>query len=307
MYHSVHQYYLPRLLAVMTSLICMLPMVSVQAAIYNSASGELFLPSLIDGSKTLIDVVIKLKPDGSYILQKGTESKLPFQCPGVFSKATLDLVKSSTSANKIDTLLGCRWSSQRKASIGATQNFPASTGLTTTWIDSTCAPLVVSISDFSGSPKVQSSAITQNNAGCNMSLGFANFYDLNSKAFLISSVVIDNSIVATEVVIKFTDKNHYELINFSLTPRASPPVVCSTLTDAAFKAISTDMTPAEINSLLNCQWQNKLISENSLSSSRSKNYSWVDHECNEILITDGQDTIIFSQHKTAGCRSFSAR
>lgn len=303
MYYSVRYHYFTHLLA----LICMLSAMSVQAATYKSATGELFLPSLVDGSKTLTDVVIKLKSDGSYNIQSATESKLPFQCPDVFSKATLDLIKSATSTEEIDTLLGCRWSSKTKTSLDATEHSPASTGSSTIWLDSTCSPLVVSISDFSGSPKVQSSALTQNNAGCNVGFGFANFYDLNSKVFLITSVVVDNSVIATEVVIKFTGKNRYELINFALTPRTSPPVICRTLTDADFNAISTDMTRDEVSNLLNCQWQHKLISENSTSSLSSKNYSWIDHECNEILITDRQESITFSQHKTAGCGSFSAR
>lgn len=284
----------------------MLSVVSVQAATYHSANGELSLPSLIDGSKTLIDVIIKLDPDGSYTV-KGTEATLPFQCPGIFSQSTHDLIKSATSLASINSLLRCQWSFQTQASIDATQNSPVIISSTTTWLDSTCAPLVVSMSDFSGSPTIQSSSVTLNNAGCNTGFGFVNSYDLKTNAFLISSVIIDDSVVATELVIKFTENNRYELINFALTPRAVPPVVCRTLTDADFNSISSDMSPDDINTLLNCQWRHKLVSGSSVSPLRLKNFAWIDHECNEILMTEGQNTVIFSQHKTAGCRSFNAR
>jgi len=285
----------------------MLPATKVGAASYNSATGELFLPSLINASSTLIDVVIKLNPNGTYIIQSGTESTLPFQCPGVFSEATLNLVKLATSTNEIDSLLSCRWNFQTKISLDAIGTFPASTGSSTVWLDSTCSSLVVSINDFSGGPTVQSSSITQNNGGCNTNMGFNNAYNLNSKVFLIKSVVIDNSTIATDVVIRFTNGNHYELINIVLTPRLTPPVICPTITDAGFNTISTSMTPDEVNSVFNCQWQHKVISGKSTSSSMSKNYSWIDHECNEIVMTDGGQSITFSQNKTAGCGSFGAR
>ena len=109
MFHFERSQYLSRICFKLILGIYFLSALNAHAATYNPATGELFLPSLINGSTTLVDVIIKLNSDGTYRIKKSTEPKLPFHCPGKFTQATLDLVKSATSTAQVDSLLACNW------------------------------------------------------------------------------------------------------------------------------------------------------------------------------------------------------
>jgi len=280
--------------------ICLFFTVNIKAATYNTATGELFLVSLINGSTTLSNITIVLNPDGTYLIKNGTETR-PFLCPDTFTQSTLDSVKLATSSSQVDSLLACNWSFQTTSLSNATESRSAISSSATVWYDTMCSGLVVSISEISG--KINTTATLQERKiGCNTNAEFrsANFYDLQSKAFLIGTVLIDNSIIATEVVLKFDSTNHYELINFSLSEQETPSVICRTLIQNDFNSISASMSPDEINEILNCQWKTTRISE-----STNTPFSWVDHECNKISIVAGKNKS-FIQRKTSGCGSFGA-
>lgn len=294
---------LMHLIAMTTLIFCMTATTHLQAASYNTKTGELFLPSLVNGSTTWTDVTIKLKPDGTFVIQNGTESALPFRCPGVFSEATLDLIRSATSSDEIDTLLGCRWAYQQKQLIDAISSIPEQNNSTFVWQDSKCSSLEFGIGEASIIGRITTSTLTLTKADCNTAFNIRiqnHLYDLQSKLFLVVSVAIDNSAIASEVLIKFHD-NKYELISFALRSQAKPPVICRSLSEADFNAVSTDMSSDEVSNILGCQWINKTLTDPQTSSS----YSWRDHECNELSVGGGIKQIILRQ--SGGCNSFGAQ
>lgn len=263
---SIHSL-LSFLVLVITSLFT-LSVFEVKSATYNSTTGELFLPHLINGSETLTEVTLKLNTDGTYAIQSGTKSALPFHCPGEFSKATFDKIKSAKDANEIDSLLGCRWHSQQTS-----DDIPVFS-----WLDSSCQSLSVVIDDSLGG---NSSSLEQNYASCKLYSAFLP-YDLASGNLYLQYVKIDNTATASEVYIKLYD-NKYEIVNYQITPNTNPPVICDLLTEADYDAISATMALDEINNKLGCKWAMESVSEDDSNPS----YVWVDHEWNQIRISNG--------------------
>ncbi len=287
--------FLSRLCAQLIFGVCFLSAFNAYAASYNPETGELFLPALVNDSTTLTDVIIKLNPDGTYRIKGGIEPDLPFLCPGKFTEATFELVKSVTTIAQVDSLLGCHSSLQLTHVNYASELNPISTSAT--WYDSECSILNIgfneSIEELDAIASLQESKI-----GCNGAIARTNVYDLQSKAFLISRVLIDKNNFATEVVLKFDGDKHYELVNYSLSKPAEPSEICRTLTMDNFNAISADMDPDEVSKKLNCQWDDSRISDSSYIG-----FSWHDHECNEITIIEGENKT-FSQKKITGCSTF---
>ena len=288
--------YLSRLCSKLLFGCCFLSAFNIYAATYNPATGELFLPALINGSTTLMDVIIKLNPDGTYQIKGGIEPDLPFLCPKKFTAATFELVKSATTSAQVDALLGCQSSLQSTHVNYASESTPASTSAT--WYDSKCSILNIGFNEsIEGLDAIAS--LQENKGGCNGAMARRSFYDLQSKVFLITRVLMDKNNFATEVVLKFTSDKHYELLNYSLSKPAELPEICHTLTMDDFNAISADMGPDEISKKLNCQWDDSRISD-----SRYTSFGWRDHECNDITITEGLNKI-FSQKKLTGCSTFN--
>jgi len=285
----------------MTLILCMTATTHLYAASYNAKTGELFLPSLVDGVTTWTDVTLKLKPDGTFEIQGGTESALPFRCSGVFSEATVDLIKSATSSDEINALLGCRWAFKQKQLL-AIENIPEQNNLTFVWQDSRCSSLEFGFGESAGL-SLTTSTLTLTKADCNTANNIRiqnQLYNLQSKLFLLASVAIDNSAIASEVLIKFNN-NKYELISFALAPQTNPPVICPSLSEADFDAVSINMTRDEVSNIVGCQWINSLITDPPAPPS----YSWRDHECNELSVGGGVKQIIL--HKSGGCHSFEAK
>ena len=289
------------LLAMMTLILCMTATTHLYAASFNTATGELFLPSLVNGSTTWTDVTIKLKPDGTFEIQSGTESALPFRCPSVFSEATLDLIKSATNSDEVDALLGCRWVFKQKQLLKIT-NIPEQNNLVFIWQDSKCSSLEFGFGE-SSVINLTTSKLTLNKADCNSASSLRvqhQVYDLQSKLFLLASVSIDGSAIASDVLIKFQN-NKYELISFALAAQTNPPVICPSLSEADFDAVSSNMTRDEVSNIVGCQWSNSLITDPPTPPS----YSWRDHECNELSVGSGLKQILL--HKSGGCHSFGAQ
>lgn len=263
--------------------IFMLSAMTIQAATYNSKTGELALPHLVDGSKTLLDVVIKLNADGTYAIQSATESVLPMICPGTFSEATFNLIRQANGADEINALLGCRWQQQQKTLF----EFDADTKQSShslSWLDSACQTLSVGIEEKTG--RVEFSSLSKNNAGCDI---FSTLYpyDLRKRILSLQYVKIDDTAIATEVYIKFytlNGINRYELVSYEITPNTTPPAVCKLITEAAYNAISTSMTPNEISNLLGCQWMTESVSDPDHGETY---YQWKDHEWNSIDFSNG--------------------
>jgi len=280
---------------------CLLATLNAHAASYNSATGELFLPHIINGSTTLVDVVMQLKPDGTYQINEGTEMQQPFLCLDKFTQATLELVKSATSTTEINSLLACHWNLQITNESYANESRPASSGGGGTWYDSSCSSITVGFFEHLGEITTTVS-LQEKNLGCNTTglLSIANFYNIQTKAFLISRVLINEDVFATEVVLKFGGDNRYELVHYSPSKPAELPVICRTLTIADFDAITVDMKSDEISKKLNCQWNDKRLPQTDPAS-----FSWRDHECNEISITEGVNKQFFEK-KTTGCGTFGA-
>lgn len=281
--------------------LCLLTAVNTQAATYNLESGELHLPFLINGSKTLTDVTIKLSSDGTYQITKSTESTQPYLCPDKFDQTTMDLVKTVDNSSQVDSLLKCNWNLQTTSLTYASEDRPAIRSVSSSWHNSTCSKILVSIGEFSGNTST-SVSLQENRLGCNINTEFSltNLYNLQSNAFLMNAVIINDKTLATEVFLKFDDKNKYQLIHFSVPEQKGLPVVCRTLTTDDFDAISEEMGPNDINKLFNCQWQTTRISESS-----NIPYTWADHECNEISIVEGQNKS-FLNRRTGGCGTYNA-
>ena len=282
----------------------MLRIVSVQAASYKSTTGELFLPSLVIGSKTFTDVIIKLNPDGTYRIKNSTESALPFRCASIFSEATLDSVRTVTSSNDVDSILGCRWISQTtsESDTNIAQNF-----MSYQWIDSKCSTLSLG---FDKSSNLIISEITLTKGDCNTTFNVRShdhIYDLNSKLFLLVSVAIDDTAIASEVLIKFHTNNRYELINFVLTPQENPPVICRSLTEAQIQTISPTMSPGEVSSILHCSQRpiKSFVSSQLGTQVIGVQNFWLDHECNQLSVGGGAKQ--FSLNKSGGCNSFEGQ
>lgn len=257
---------------------------TAHAATFNSGTGELSLPHLINGPETLTEVILKLNTDGTYAIQNGTNSTLPFYCPGKFSKDTFNIIKSAKNKNEINSLLGCRWYSQQKSFFDASDNSPAFS-----WLDSSCQTLSVVINESSGE---MSSSLEQNHASCNLYSAFLP-YDINSEILYLQYVKIDNSITASDVYIKFYN-GKYEIVSYKITPNTNLPVICDLLTEADYDAISATMTLDEINNKLGCQWATDNISDYDSSIS----YGWIDHEWNQITVNKGSiNTKIFQQFR----------
>lgn len=289
------------LLVMMTLFFCMLATPHLYAASYNSKTGELFLPSLVNGSSTLTDVTLTLNPDSTFEIQSGTQSALPFRCSAVFSEATLDLLKSAKSSDEIDALLGCRWVVKLKQLL-TIANIPDQNNLSFTWRDSKCSLLEFSFGEAAGI-NLTTSKLTKNEADCKITSKIRvqnQLYDLQSNLFLLSSVSVDNNAIASDVLIKFQN-NTYELINFSITNRANPPVICPALSEADFDAVSINMTKDDVSNIVGCQWINQVITDPSTPAF----YSWRDHECNELFVGGGIKQIILN--KSGGCHSFGAQ
>ena len=178
--------------AMMTLLIFMAASNNLQAASYNSKTGELFLPSLVNGSKTWTDVTLKLKSNGTYEMQSGTKSALPFVCPKVFTQATFDLIKSQTSIStpeEINALLGCRWLRKDKT-VNAGNELMAETSSTSyAWLDENCSSLNAGFSDAIAG--VFGASIRKMNTNCITGVRHIHTpYDLKSKLFLVGSVKV---------------------------------------------------------------------------------------------------------------------
>lgn len=286
-------------------ILCITTISSLQAASYNTKTGELFLPSLENGSQTLTDVTIKLKPDGTYAIQSGTESALPFRCSGLFSQATLDLLNSQATLNtpeKINSLLGCRWISESKTVSGASTHIPEILTESYNWVDANCSSLNAGFSDALEGGAVLT--ISQSIGSCSTSYKIHPPYDLKSKLFAVGSVRIDDNITATEVLIKFSADHKYELVSFALSTLDSPPLICESLKEADFSAISLPINPEEINDLLNCHWYQKITSS---AIADFASYIWQDHECNSILVNSPPASAkSFSLNHSSGCGSIAA-
>lgn len=300
---------------------------NLRAASYNADTGELFLPSLQDGSKTWVDVTIKLNPNGTYSIQSGTKSALPFQCPSLFTQATLDLLKSqpeSISPEEINAVLGCIWIDKEIGTTMFNSDLVSGSGPVVEvyrWLDANCSTLTVTFltveltSDLINlTEKSLDFHIDKTNGSCSISDAHAAPYDLKSKLFAIGLVRINDTITASEVFIKFHEDNTYELKSYSLHTLNSPPLICESLTDANFDAISITMTPEKINDLLECQWQKELTSSDNPARSQ---YRWKDHECNFIDFSDFSDfsdadlaleakVKIFTYNNSSGCGSIAA-
>ncbi len=279
--------------------ICMLSVVEVQADTYNSENGELFLPNLVNGSKALTDVIIKLSPIGTYTIESGIESPLPVICPGSFTEATLDLVKSASNLDEVNSLLGCHWQNQQISTQSISGNSSLSKGAS--WQDSTCSSLTVSIlSDDSGNSNISVSGLNQ--SPCNIAPTPSDVRDLNDKFYSSGFVLVDDSHIALDVLIKFHSNNQYELISYALIPQGSPQKICNSLTEENYNKISIGMTPDEVGSLLGCQWSQKPMLDNDSSGS----YLWTDHECNYINFAKGTIKVL-AQFKFGGCSGFLAK
>lgn len=269
------------LLPAFITIIFMLSAVTIQAATYNSKTGELALPHLVDGSKTLLDVVIKLNADGTYVIQSATESVLPMICPGTFSEATFNLIRQANGADEINALLGCRWQQQQKTLFEFDTDTKQSSH-SLSWLDSACQALSVVIEEITG--RVELSTLMKKSTGCNIFSAFYP-YDLRKKILNLQYVKVDDTAIATEVYIKFyhlNGVNRYELVSYEITPNITPPAVCSLITEAAYDAISTSMTPDEVSSLLGCRGGESISDPDDGTS-----YQWRDHEWNSIDFSNG--------------------
>jgi len=288
-------------------ILCALTPTNLQAASYNTETGELFLPSLVNDSKTWTNVTIKLNSDGTYIVQNGIKSLFPFLCPGTFSQTTFDLIKSQStisSPEEINSLLGCRWLRKTKTVTDGNEFIPEMSSSSYIWLDSNCSSLGVGFgSSIAG---IFGLSIDKKKGSCASDFSQPHApYDLNSKLFLVNSVKVNNNIAAAEVLIKFSDGNKYELISFSLSSLEPSPLICDSLKEVDFDAVSTEMSPEEISNLLGCQWNQKISS----SEFAVTTYSWMDHECNSIDITatPNSKSKTFLHLASGGCGSFSAR
>ena len=248
---------------------------NTQAGTFNSATGELFLPHLINGTQSLLNAVIKLNPDGTYIIQSGIESALPFVCSGNFTSATLELIKSAKGKDEANSLLGCHWYSQQRSSFNNEENGPAFS-----WLDASCQTLSVGFDQSSNS--VSFSSVEKNKMGCSLYAAFYP-YDISKKLFYIQYVIIDNVATASDVYIKFHDGYRYELVSYLITPNSNPPTVCNLIAEADYRAINTSMSPDEISNLLGCQWGTASISSDDPANLDS--YTWVDHEWNHLYFS----------------------
>lgn len=266
--------------------------VNLSAALYDSKSGELFLPHLINGSQSLLDVVIKLNPDGTYEIQSGIESALPFVCSSKFTTATLDLIKSAKGKDEVNSILGCHWYNQSKSSYNG-----AEASLSVSWLDSSCQTLYVGFD--SGSGNVSFKSVEQNNAGCNL---FSIYlpYNLNKELFYLQFVNVDNEAIASDVYIKFHSENRYDLVSYTLTPIPTRPIgilptICGLITEADYLAITPAMSPDDVSMLLGCQYATVTLSDSDLNT-----YSWVDHEFNRINIMSGSTNSVSFEHYRIG-------
>lgn len=265
--------------------------INIQAATYNTTTGELFLPSLIDSSKNMVDVIIKLNPDGTYNIQDNTEVVLPFRCPGEFSTTTFDLIKNASSPDEINSILGCQWQSL------FISKSPSLSSNSYTWIDSKCSTLKSSFQSQKLNEK--SSSLTKTNVHCNLAIQNS-MYDLQANLFHIGNVIVDKNSIASQVVIKFHKNNQYEIIGFAQTPRANPPLICELFTEEKFNKLSVTMTHEEISKELGCQWVTEtFLEDNSLIA-----HGWSDNECRRI--TKFKDSLTFLNHKSGFCGNFIA-
>lgn len=272
--------------ALVTTTFILLP-VAAHAATYNSQTNELALSHLVDGSRTLIDVVLKLNSDGTYSIQSSTESAFPIFCPGSFSETTFSLIKQAKSADEINTLLGCRWSQQQKSLFEFTGNTSQSSHAFS-WLDSACQTLSVVVKDTTG--QVELSTLSKNKAGCNV---FSAFYPYDTKKKILSFqyVKIDDTAIASEAYIKLYNLNginRYEVISYEITPNTNLPVVCNLITEADYEAISLSMTPDEISNRLGCQGSESISDPDHTGIS----YLWRDHEWNSIEFREGSKVFL---------------
>jgi len=260
-----------RNLSILLLLISLFLAGTTKAATYNSVTGELFLPHLINGTQSLLNVVIKLNPGGTYVIQNGTESPLPFICSGNFTSATFDLIKSAKGKDEVNSILGCHWYNQQRTLINE-QNNPAFS-----WLDASCQTLAVVFDESSNS--VSFSSVEKNTMGCSLYTAFYP-YDISKKLFYLQYVKVDNMATASDVYIKFTEGNRYELVSYLITPNNTPPTLCSLITEEKFNTIDISMSPDDISNLLGCQWGGASISSDDPATLGS--YTWIDHEWNHL-------------------------
>lgn len=281
------QLFTDRLLSALVTTTFILSPVAAHAATYNSQTNELALSHLVDGSRTLMDVVLKLNSDGTYSIQSSTESALPIFCPGTFSEATFNLIKQAKSADEINTLLGCRWSQQLKALFEIDGNTNQSSH-TFSWLDSACQTLSVVVKDAAGG--VELSTLSKNKASCNIFSAIYP-YDTKKKILNFQYVKIDNTAIASEAYIKLYNLNgvnRYEVISYEITPNSNLPVVCNLITEADYEAISLSMTSDEISNLLGCQGSESISDPDDTGIS----YLWRDHEWNSIEFREGSKVFL---------------
>ncbi|MCK5355576.1 MAG: hypothetical protein KAJ63_10695, partial [Methyloprofundus sp.] len=200
--------------------------------------------------------------------------------------------------------LGCRWVGENQSANSGSELVPETSSKGYTWLDSNCIKLSAGFSDVV--PGVLSLSIEKRSTNCTTRVSGSHApYDLQSKLFLIGLVKVNpDNVTAAEVLIKFKADNKYELISFALSALDSPPLICDSLTEADFNAISTTMKPEEINKQLGCQWHQKISSN---SAGAVVLYEWSDHECNGISVvsTSQSKTKTFNHHRSSGCGTFT--
>jgi len=296
-----------RLLIKISLLFSLVLSTHLQAASYNTQTRELFLPSLMKGSKTWTDVTLKLNTDSTYVMQSGTETALAFICPGLFTQDTLELINTQTrlsTPKDINTLLGCHWIRESTTLTNASEFIPASSGAIYTWLDANCSSLNASFSNLAEG--VLDLSISKKSTNCITGVGHPHTpYDLNSELFLVGLVkVIPGNVTATEVLIKFKADNKYELISYALSSTGSPALICDALKAADLDAISTTMSINEINEHLGCHWSQKISSNPEVVNT----YLWSDYECNMVSVARHSlhESKSYTEHKSGGCGSFVA-
>lgn len=272
----------------------------VFAATYNSATGELRLPSVFDGENTYTDAVLILHAGGTYSFAGNIEA-LPLLCGNDFSEETLNLINKDMSISDINTALGCQWHQRYTHS-----NLPEDK--TYIWIDNQCT--TVQISSYKILEEVNFSKSIGLERRCEQFSHNGKVYDLTAERFIIPTVIIDNAQVAHNTILKFNAANKtWELISIEINNLQSPSQFCGLFAENVLTAMNLQLTSTmtEFESTLGCHWSHK--SSNFFGSSdiaeADPYFEYGDHECNSMgLIVDQEsgsfDSITFIYSKT-GC------